>query len=95
MKICLQEYIKEAGGADIRCFVVGDKVIAAMKRQAKPEYNLDLLKNPEGDRGKKGGGATLTPLGLALVSRYRAMERAATAATEPHLKALAEEIAKA
>ncbi|MEI7597901.1 MAG: LysR family transcriptional regulator [Aestuariivirga sp.] len=45
--------------------------------------------------GKKGGGATLTPLGLALVSRYRAMERAATAATEPHLKALAEEIAKA
>ena len=30
------EYIKEAGGADIRCFVVGDKVIASMKRQAKP-----------------------------------------------------------
>ncbi|MDX1998159.1 MAG: DNA translocase FtsK [Thermoanaerobaculia bacterium] len=27
-----------------------------LKRQAKPEYNLDLLKNPEGDRGKKGGG---------------------------------------
>lgn len=34
--IMVQEYIKEAGGADIRCFVVGDKVIAAMKRQAKP-----------------------------------------------------------
>ena len=32
----VQEYIKEAGGSDIRCFVVGDKVIAAMKRQAKP-----------------------------------------------------------
>ena len=31
--IMVQEYIKEAGGADIRCFVVGDKVIAAMKRQ--------------------------------------------------------------
>ena len=29
-----QEYIKESGGSDIRCFVVGDKVVAAMKRQA-------------------------------------------------------------
>jgi ribosomal protein S6--L-glutamate ligase len=29
----VQQFIKEAGGADIRCFVVGDKVIAAMKRQ--------------------------------------------------------------
>ncbi|MFV0574163.1 MAG: 30S ribosomal protein S6--L-glutamate ligase [Vibrio sp.] len=32
--IMVQEYIKEAGGADIRCFVIGGKVIAAMKRQA-------------------------------------------------------------
>ena len=32
--ILVQEYIKEAGGADIRCFVVGGKVVAAMKRQA-------------------------------------------------------------
>ncbi len=30
----VQEYIAEAGGADLRCFVVGDRVIAAMKRQA-------------------------------------------------------------
>jgi len=30
-----QEYIKEAGGSDIRCFVIGDKVIASMLRQAK------------------------------------------------------------
>ncbi len=33
--IMVQEYIKESGGADIRCFVVGGKVIAAMKRQAR------------------------------------------------------------
>lgn len=31
----VQEYIKEAGGADIRCFVIGGKVIATMKRQAQ------------------------------------------------------------
>jgi ribosomal protein S6--L-glutamate ligase len=37
VNIMVQEYIKEAGGSDIRCFVVGDQVVAAMKRQAKSE----------------------------------------------------------
>ncbi|MCF7816747.1 MAG: 30S ribosomal protein S6--L-glutamate ligase [Kiritimatiellales bacterium] len=32
--ILVQEYIKEAKGADIRCFVIGGKVVAAMQRQA-------------------------------------------------------------
>ncbi|ERI52359.1 30S ribosomal protein S6--L-glutamate ligase [Pseudomonas sp. AOB-7] len=41
--IMVQEYIQEAGGADIRCFVVGDKVIASMKRQAKAgEFRSNL-----------------------------------------------------
>ncbi len=41
--ILVQEYIREAQGADIRCFVVGDKVVAAMKRQAKPgEFRSNL-----------------------------------------------------
>ena len=41
--IMVQEYIGEAGGADIRCFVVGNKVIAAMKRQAAPgEFRSNL-----------------------------------------------------
>ncbi|OGT75885.1 MAG: ribosomal protein S6 modification protein [Gammaproteobacteria bacterium RIFCSPLOWO2_02_FULL_56_15] len=31
----VQEYVKESGGADIRCFVIGDRVVAAMKRQGK------------------------------------------------------------
>ncbi|MCP1676602.1 ribosomal protein S6--L-glutamate ligase [Natronocella acetinitrilica] len=30
-----QEFISEAGGSDIRCFVVGDKVVGSMMRQAK------------------------------------------------------------
>lgn len=33
--IIIQEYISEAKGADIRCFVIGDKVVASMKRQAE------------------------------------------------------------
>jgi ribosomal protein S6--L-glutamate ligase len=31
----VQEFIKEAGGSDIRCFVIGEKVVAAMMREAK------------------------------------------------------------
>ncbi|WP_379653745.1 30S ribosomal protein S6--L-glutamate ligase [Pseudoxanthomonas sp. UC19_8] len=34
----VQEFVEEAKGADLRCFVVGDRVVAAMRRQA-----------PEGD----------------------------------------------
>ena len=30
----VQEFIAEAGGADIRCFVIGDRVVACMGRQA-------------------------------------------------------------
>lgn len=33
--ILVQEYIREAKGRDIRCFVVGDSVVAAIERQAK------------------------------------------------------------
>lgn len=42
--------------------------------------------------GKHGGGAELTQVGLAVVARFRAIERAALAAAEPHLKALQQEI---
>lgn len=52
--ILVQEYIKEAGGSDIRCFVVGGKVIAAMQRTA-----------PDGDFRSnlhRGGSASLVKL---------------------------------
>jgi len=39
----VQEFIKEARGADIRAFVVGDKVVASMKRQGAPgEFRSNL-----------------------------------------------------
>lgn len=41
--ILVQEYIKEAGGSDLRCFVVGGRVIAAMMRQAaEGEFRSNL-----------------------------------------------------
>lgn len=42
--------------------------------------------------GQRGGGAELTPVGLAIVARYRAIERAAEAAAAPHIAALRQEI---
>ncbi|MBV2208358.1 MAG: 30S ribosomal protein S6--L-glutamate ligase [Thermomonas sp.] len=39
----VQEFIAEAKGADMRCFVVGDRVVAAMRRQAaKGEFRSNL-----------------------------------------------------
>jgi ribosomal protein S6--L-glutamate ligase len=52
--ILVQEFIKEAGGADIRCLVVGGKVVAAMKRQgAEGEFRSNL---------HRGGSAELARL---------------------------------
>jgi ribosomal protein S6--L-glutamate ligase len=39
----VQEFVAEAKGADLRCFVVGGKVVAAMRRQApKGEFRSNL-----------------------------------------------------
>ena len=41
--ILVQEFIKEAGGSDIRCLIVGDKVVATMKRTGKEgEFRSNL-----------------------------------------------------
>ena len=42
--------------------------------------------------GRQGGGAQLTPVGLAIVSRFRAIERAAASAAAHHIAALQAEI---
>jgi len=41
--ILVQEFIKEAGGADIRAFIVDGKIVGAMKRQGAPgEFRSNL-----------------------------------------------------
>ncbi len=43
INILVQEFVKEAGGADIRAFVIGDKVVGTMKRQGGPgEFRSNL-----------------------------------------------------
>lgn len=52
----VQEFIKEARGADIRCLVIGDRVVASMRRQAKEgEFRSNL------HRGGTAGLVKLTP----------------------------------
>jgi ribosomal protein S6--L-glutamate ligase len=41
--ILVQEFIKEAGGKDIRCFVIDGKVVASIQREAaKGEFRANL-----------------------------------------------------
>lgn len=50
----LQQYVREAGGADVRCFVIGERVVAAMQRQAAAgEFRSNL---------HRGGTASLVKL---------------------------------
>lgn len=78
--ILVQEYIAEAGGSDIRCLVIGDKVVAAMRRQA-PEgefrSNLhrggkaSLVKITKEERATAVSAAKILGLGLAGVDLLR------------------------
>jgi ribosomal protein S6--L-glutamate ligase len=43
VNILVQEFIKEAGGSDIRCLVIGEKVVAAMMRKgAEGDFRSNL-----------------------------------------------------
>ncbi|KAA0228176.1 MAG: Ribosomal protein S6--L-glutamate ligase [Fimbriimonadales bacterium] len=54
--LLVQEYIKEAGGTDIRALVVGGRVVAAMQRSAAPgDFRANL------HRGGTAARARLTP----------------------------------
>jgi ribosomal protein S6--L-glutamate ligase len=49
--ILVQEFIREAGGADIRAFVVGNRVVAAMRRQSPPgEFRSNLHRGGTAER---------------------------------------------
>ena len=62
----VQEFIREADGADLRCFVIGDRVAAAMQRRA-----------PEGDfRANIHRGGTAHPVELTAEETATALRAA-------------------
>jgi len=64
--ILIQEYIKEAAGSDVRCFVIGGRVVAAMQRRAR-----------EGDfRSNLHRGGTALPVKLTREERSMALRAA-------------------
>lgn len=66
VNLLLQEFIEEAGGADIRAFVVDGKVVAAMKRQGA-----------EGDfRSNIHRGGSAIPIKLSRAERELALKAA-------------------
>jgi ribosomal protein S6--L-glutamate ligase len=49
VNILVQEFIKEADGADLRALVIGDRVVAAMQRQGAPgEFRSNLHRGGAG-----------------------------------------------
>jgi ribosomal protein S6--L-glutamate ligase len=49
--ILVQEFIREARGADIRAFVVGNRVVASMRRQSAPgEFRSNLHRGGTADK---------------------------------------------
>ncbi len=68
VNILIQEFIKESGGSDLRCFVVGGKVVAAIRRQGPPgDFRSNL---------HRGGTATktkVTPLERSVAVRSAAI----------------------
>ena len=56
VNIMVQEYIEESGGSDVRCIVIGDRVVAAMRRQAaEGEFRSNL------HRGGSAHAVKITP----------------------------------
>ncbi len=67
-EVLVQEFIKEAAGSDIRCVVVGNKVVAAIQRRAKQgEFRSNL---------HRGGSAT--PVKITPQERTTAIKAAQT-----------------
>ncbi|MEM8908044.1 MAG: 30S ribosomal protein S6--L-glutamate ligase, partial [Bacteroidota bacterium] len=67
-RVIVQEFIKESNGEDIRAFVVGNEIVASMKRKARPgEFRSNLhrggasirikLTDTEADTAKKATAA--------------------------------------
>ena len=64
--ILVQEFIAEAKGADLRCFVIDGKVVAAMKRQGAPgEFRSNLHRGGKAEVVKLSSKERSTALAAA------------------------------
>lgn len=66
VNILVQEFIKEAGGTDIRCFIIGDKVVASMQRRGAPdEFRSNLHRGGSAEKVRITPQERATAIGAA------------------------------
>src|SRR3990167_854233 len=66
VNIMVQEFIQEANGKDLRCFVIGDDIVASMERTASPgEFRSNVHR-----------GGTTTPVDITAEERKIAVDAA-------------------
>jgi ribosomal protein S6--L-glutamate ligase len=64
--ILVQQFVKEAGGSDVRAFVVGGKVVASMQRNAAPgEFRSNLHRGGSAEKVKLTPDERATAVGAA------------------------------
>lgn len=62
----VQEFIAEAQGADLRCFVVGDRVVASMRRQApEGDFRSNLHRGGSAEQVDASADEQLVAVGAA------------------------------
>ena len=87
-KVELLEHIAAHGSisAGARAMEMSYKRAWDLVEEMNRIFGTPMLDTQKG--GPRGGGARLTPAGLAVIARYRAIEREAAAAAAPHIAAL-------
>ena len=93
-KVELLEHIAAHGSisAGARAMEMSYKRAWDLVEEMNRIFGTPMLDTQKG--GPQGGGARLTPAGLAVIARYRAIERDAAAAAAPHIAALMAEAGK-
>ena len=91
-KVALLERIADSGSISeaARRMEMSYKRAWDLVEETNRIFGKPLVETQKG--GKRGGGARLTPAGEAVVRRFRAIERSALSAAEPHIAALQAEI---
>ena len=94
-KVALLEAIEETGSITSSARKLGMSYRRAWLLVEETNHCLVRPAVATATGGQRGGGSTLTPVGVELVRRYRALERATALAVERNLKSLMRDVSSA
>jgi len=93
-KVALLEAIEETGSITSSARKLGMSYRRAWLLVEETNHCLVRPAVATATGGQRGGGSTLTPVGVELVRRYRALERATALAVERNLKSLMRDVSR-